>query len=292
MDGAYAFQEYAVLHWLDHLEAIIQCEPLSEFDNSHDLGSAVNDFYDTYGAGNSDKEDVPAELRERCHNIRDGEYAENMLLLISHARKSRSSHDQLVALGDLGSIVDRTRSILEKFSHSTVLSAESKDKLQQYYGINWHKCPRHNCFYFHEGFQDALRRENHVSRHERPFCCTELSCPRINLGFSTEKELKKHMAIQHPDPAAFAWRFPKVKKADPKHCCTLCPKEFKRAHSLKIHMRAHGNERPFKCRFCTKLFDRKDSCERHEEKLHPEQKDQREVHLRQQLPPQCQAVRL
>jgi hypothetical protein len=157
MDGAYAFQEYAVLHWLDHLEAIIQCEPLSEFDNSHDLGSAVNDFYDTYGAGNSDKEDVPAELRERCHNIRDGEYAENMLLLISHARKSRSSDDQLVALGDLGSIVDRTRSILEKFSHSTVLSAESKEKLQQYYGINWHKCPRHNCFYFHEGFQDALQ---------------------------------------------------------------------------------------------------------------------------------------
>jgi hypothetical protein len=219
------------------------------------------------------KEDVPTELRERCHSVRDSDFAEHMMLLISHSRRSRSSDDQLSALGDLGSIVARTRSILEKLSQPTALCVDSRDKLQQYYGLNWIKCPRHNCFYFHEGFHDASRRENHISRHERPFCCTELSCPRIHLGFSTEKELKKHIAIQHPDPAAFAWRFPKVKKATSKHGCTICPKEFIRAHSLKIHMRTHDNERPFKCRFCIKAFDRKDSCERHEKKLHPKQKD-------------------
>jgi uncharacterized Zn-finger protein len=94
------------------------------------------------------------------------------------------------------------------------------------------------------------------------------SCPRLHLGFSTEKELKKHVKIQHPDPAAFAWRFPKVRKDITKHGSTICTKEFKRAHSLKIHMRTHDNLRPFKCEFCNKSFDRRDSCERHEEKVH------------------------
>jgi len=78
------------------------------------------------------------------------------------------------------------------------------------------------------------------------------------------------MSINHPDPAAFAWRFPKIKKPAQKYTCTECdpPKEYTRAHYLRIHKRTHKNERPFACEFCSKAFVRKHDRERHVENVH------------------------
>jgi predicted RNA-binding Zn-ribbon protein involved in translation (DUF1610 family) len=117
----------------------------------------------------------------------------------------------------------------------------------------------------------ATQRDKHVDRHERPFCYTESGCPRIHFGFSSEKELKKHMEINHPDPSTFAWKFPKAKKQSTTHRCSVCQKEYTRANSLRIHLRTHNNERPFNCRTCGKAFVRKHDCERHERLLHDEE---------------------
>lgn len=276
LKGYYAFQDYAVLYWVDHIDSLIPFLHLNELGDSRDLGMAIKDFYEACGAAEAGSADISKELRERCKMIQDAEYYDNLLLLLGHTRKTRSSDDQMTALGDLGKVVSNNRAILEELHCTNTIVAETREKLKQYYGPKWNKCPRHACLYFHEGFSDATRRDNHVSRHEKPFCCTETSCPRIHLGFSTEKELKKHMTINHPDPAAFAWRFPKIKQPAQKYTCTECdpPKEYTRAHNLRIHKRLHKNERPFSCRFCTKAFVRKHDCERHEERLHSEKKIQ------------------
>jgi hypothetical protein len=162
---------------------------------------------------------------------------------------TRSADEQMTALGDLGRIVSKNRSFLEDLHRSTTLRPNIREKLKNYYGINWNKCPRHACFYFYEGFPDATRRDNHVNRHEKPFCCTEPSCSRTYFGFSSEKELKKHMNINHPDPAAFAWRFPKIKKPSQRFTCTDCdpPREYTRAHNLRIHKMTHKDERNHSC---------------------------------------------
>jgi uncharacterized Zn-finger protein len=73
------------------------------------------------------------------------------------------------------------------------------------------------------------------------------------------------MSQYHPDPAAFSWKFPHVKKPAPKYPCDVCEKSYSRANSLNTHrLREHAKERPFACNVCGKGFVRKYELERHE----------------------------
>lgn len=271
MEGYYSFQDYAVLHWIDHLESYVTSLDQTDLPNHEDFGSAIEDFFTAYGAGDTKRGDVRKELEESCAILSDAKYFESLLLLIIHARQARKLDEGMSALGDLGRAIVKIRSIFEDLSIAPSLEPETKKRLEVYYGTLWNKCPRHLCFYFHEGFSTTVRRDQHVDRHERPFCCTETGCPRILYGFSAEKELKKHILNNHPDPSTFAWKFPRVKKEPTKHSCSFCDKEYTRANSLRIHLRTHKNERPFNCKTCGKAFVRKHDCERHERLLHNEQ---------------------
>ena len=259
--GYYAFEDYAILHWVDHLEASILYLPYTD-----DIGSAINNFQDAYGSDDASHEDITEELRDKCKHIKDADFYENLLLLVSNTRKLRAKEEKIDALGEFGEIITKNRAILEGLRTSEDLDLATRNKLEQYYGTHWHKCPRHACSYFHEGFPEGARRDNHVSRHEKPFFCSESSCSRSHYGFSTEKELKKHINVNHPDPSAL---FPKIKKPPAKHVCDICSKDFTRAHNLKAHKRTHANLRPYDCKFCGKAFVRKHDRERHVEKLHP-----------------------
>jgi hypothetical protein len=266
MNGYYAFEDYAILYWVDHLEASIPYLLSESVDDRHDIALAVKDFQEAYGATYASLDDVSQELKEKCKHIMDADFYKNLLLLVSYTRKSRAKEEKIDALGELGQAITEHRGILEGLRASGDLDLTTKQKLEQYYGTLWHKCPRHACSYFHDGFPDGNRRDNHVSRHEKPFFCTESSCSRSHYGFSTEKELKKHINITHPDPSAL---FPKIKKPPAKHVCDICLKEFTRAHNLKAHKRTHDNSRPYDCKICGKAFVRRHDRERHVVKRHP-----------------------
>jgi uncharacterized Zn-finger protein len=167
----------------------------------------------------------------------------------------------------------RVRQYIESLVESSRLAPTP---LHRYYGYNCFKCPRHLCFYFHEGFPDARSRERHLSRHDRPFCCTYDGCSRVQTGFSSEKELKIHLKKNHPDPESLSWSFQKPQKTSTPVIdgqrqrnpatfqCTLCPRRFTRPHSLRSHLRTHTNERPFVCTVCGKAFARQNDRKRHE----------------------------
>lgn len=46
--------------------------------------------------------------------------------------------------------------------------------------------------------------------------------------------------------------------------CTLCPKRFTRAYSLRSHLRTHTDERPFVCTVCGEAFARQHDRKRHQ----------------------------
>ncbi|KAJ8062488.1 hypothetical protein OCU04_009018 [Sclerotinia nivalis] len=247
----------------------------TDLENSahSELGSAINDFYEVYGVDDMKREDVPSTFEERCNHLRGSDQFDIFLLLLSQTRKVRASQDEITTPKELGIILHEVRAYLEDLDASKTLKAMKRQSLNTYYGSKWIKCPRHACFYFHEGFSDKSTRDKHVQRHEKPFCCTDLkgNCPRIYLGFSTEKELKKHMTLYHPDPAAIGGKFPRIKKEPMKHQCNQCPSSFTRSSGLRIHQRTHSNERPFKCGSpgCPMAFVRRWDRDRHEKSTHP-----------------------
>jgi uncharacterized Zn-finger protein len=45
--------------------------------------------------------------------------------------------------------------------------------------------------------------------------------------------------------------------------CKVCHQHLSSAYNLKIHMRRHTNEMPFKCPLCSQTFKHSNSCHRH-----------------------------
>lgn len=272
VEGYYAFLDYASLHWNHHLETAISFLKPENEDLLVDLGMArtINDFYETYHPGVVDVNDDQREYFQRCKAIEKADYFEPLKILLCHAKTCRSNEEKLEALGQLGITMARVRAALEDFHVSTTdqsIQAPghfADQSLHDFYGDNWYKCSRHACYYFHEGFASERGLLQHTNRHEKPFCCTEIGCTRMYIGWSTQKELKKHMNQYHPDPESFAWKFPHVKKPSTMVQCNLCPKQFTRSNILKTHqLREHGKERPFICKVCGKGFVRKYECDRH-----------------------------
>jgi hypothetical protein len=264
-DGYYVFLDYASLHWIHHLETAIHSLQPEDLRHSADLGIAINGFFEIYEPGPMQEDKAHKEFVRRYAAIETAECYEPVLLLLSHAKASRAAEEQLEALGLLGATITKVRTILQELSMSPTLDPSTKQNLKQLYGNNWYKCSRHACYYFHEGFANERGLLQHTNRHEKPFCCTEMGCTRMYIGWSTEKELKRHMSQYHPDPEAFSWKFPYVKKPPATFQCKLCPKRYTRASTLNTHqLREHGKERPFTCRTCKKGFVRKYECDRHE----------------------------
>ncbi|TEY63394.1 hypothetical protein BOTCAL_0155g00160 [Botryotinia calthae] len=271
-EGYYAFQEYAIVYWVDHLESLIEQLSLSDLENSEqcDLGSAIAEFYEIFGIQNTNRSDVPSFLEDRCTHLVGSDQLDSLLLLLSHTRKVRADQDELTEPKELKIILEKVRSYLTKLSKSKNLTIVEKEKLNTYYGSKWIKCPRHACFYFYEGFPDESSRDKHLLRHEKPFLCTDLNCLRKHWGYSTENELKRHVLLEHPNPAAFGGKFPKVKKEPVKHQCDKCESSFTRSSGLKIHQRTHDGIRPFKCESpgCSATFVRKWDRDRHAKSTH------------------------
>jgi hypothetical protein len=273
MDGDYTFLEYATLHWNHHLESAAQFVNKDDLLDSADLGVALNQNFEIFQPESTlevkemkEYEKATKHYIQRCATLQPSDCFHTLIALLSHAKASRISREQLDALGPPGITIRNVRLMLEQLSLPQALNSPEKQKLKDYFGDKWHKCPHHACYYFHEGFSQASSLFQHTSKHDKPFCCTEFGCTRMYIGWSTEKELKTHMNHYHPDPNTFSWKFPPVKKVPTTFQCDLCPKQFTRANILGTHrLRAHskGEKLDHVCEQCGKGFVRNYELVRH-----------------------------
>jgi hypothetical protein len=218
-------------------------------------------------------EPVVSASEEACEAFKDCSFYENLLSVWSHIYRHQDKGFEArndVSIRVLGEALARNRQLIEGLPSSNTYSSFGQTRdLDSFYGEKRYKCPKLTCFYFHEGFKDAKSRIAHINRHDRPFNCTSPDCSVVEFGFSSNRDLEKHMRFFHPEisdqansfaaaaavPAKTSWR------------CHFCDKRFTRKFHLQSHILSHEGKRPFTCPECGKSFTRRNDCKRHE-KIH------------------------
>ena len=207
----FVFQDYAAAHWIDHLEHCAR-NLLPEKDLQR-LGSTVKSFLQQHWLASSMDHPRQGSPIRSFEVFKSWDVSEKLEVLTDLAT-SRKSHSDHLAISDR---IQRVRRIFEQLVVSLSLDSNEKNVLSSYYGSGWFKCSKLWCDWFHDGFPDQRARDKHVSKHEKPFCCTIKGCPAMELGCETENDLKKYISKYHPALQDQDWKFPKprvIKNAD------------------------------------------------------------------------------
>ena len=203
--GYYSFEDYAIAHWLDHVDSCTsQPLPLEAVALEH-LAQKLESFFIIHGLDSPPDFTVSRDLR--FHHIRDLDFAKRLDGLAHLARQKESNLKYL----DLEVQLRRRRSIYE----DVVTNADPHDEIFRrtllLTASGWFKCPQKHCDFFFDGFSDTKDRDKHVSQHERPFRCSLQECLHAKLGYATEKDLKRHEKTSHPTGQSSEWAFPTYK---------------------------------------------------------------------------------
>lgn len=301
LGGYYGFMDYAVAHWVRHVE-----EAASGADEGDamikDLAESLTALLDMHFTAPTKKLPVSQGNKERLqvfeslarfHDLEQAVvWARKELTFFGEAKESERALD-------LGCVVSEVRSELERAINGARNGpAKEADELEAMYGSKPFKCSRLSCRYFYDGFATAQQRDQHHDKHLLPFRCTVVGCPRYTLGMASSTELKMHVRDTHDAPGddefpslddlksqegtegtestAGPWggqgdeAVPIAKPARIKEwTCEVCSKVFRKKFNLKSHMVTHSDERKFRCSLCDLSFARANDRDRHE-KIHEE----------------------
>jgi len=103
------------------------------------------------------------------------------------------------------------RTQLIRMRIETLVTDEAVLKLEgirDLYGHWGYKCPKPWCHFFVSGFATPVKRDRHLSEHDRPFRCDVHGCYGQQIGFPTEPDLDKHNTRLHSGDAEVLKDFP------------------------------------------------------------------------------------
>ncbi|KAL2843331.1 hypothetical protein BJY01DRAFT_264318 [Aspergillus pseudoustus] len=271
LDGVHQLYDYASACWAMHLQ-----DGLAEDLRAGDLRCLQEALERLVDARWSETEkplpDVK-RLRRALSPLGASPKFNQIIQAVAWAKKQSSQHgigpspDEALHLWQ---VTEKVRSVVE-----TINSGEDEfEAIKTLYGPSRYKCPRVNCYYYHQGFPFFLQRNRHIKKHTRPYLCVVTGCPMEVFGYATEKELQKHLFDAHyidefddtDEPAYPSASKEKTHKSGQKEAsfkCPDCDKAFTQKKSLNRHINGHNSEKRFACDSCDKRFKRKEDCDRH-----------------------------
>lgn len=281
--GYFSFQDYAMSNWFRHVVTVVQnCHNVflnssSEQDKEYTalFSAALYEFVSAYDADLKLLPDVnaPPDTTFDLHRKEIDRYAAlpfyRILFRVWHHiylhQTGGAEELNKVGIPRLDTVLETHRTAIEN-DFSPADKTIGDDTIGDYYGPNLFKCNRTRCRFFHHGFDNKTDREKHVKRHDRPYPCKIEGCGFAPVGFSSNKDLQRHMRNYHPNdsdgPTPFLQMSRRTETA--RFQCTICQKSFTRNINLKGHERSHFGERPYACSTCGKAFARLNDCRRHE----------------------------
>lgn len=276
--GTYAFYDYASACWAMHLESGIS----GSQKKTHliDLKESLEIFIDLHWSEKHQPLSDVKRAQKFLAPLQPSRSYDNIIQAVAWAKKQSSRQGQGPSTDDalrIHELTEAIRSVHENMDYSS-LPKEALQNMLQIYGRNRFKCPRVNCYRYHDGFQTAAERVQHMQKHERPFLCSVRGCHFGFFGYATESKLKKHLyefhgIIKYDETEKL--EFPEesmgitTRKSVPSvtnnsmNECYICGAKFTRYHNLHNHLRAHKDIKLFLCPICNKKFTRKADCDRH-----------------------------
>ncbi|KAK2605748.1 hypothetical protein N8I77_008563 [Diaporthe amygdali] len=288
--GHYGFMDYAVAHWVRHVEEAALAAN-EEDAMVKDLAESLMILLDIhfmmptkqlYVSQSNKKRLQVFERLPRFHDLKQAVvWTHKELNSFGETREPERALD-------LVCVVNNIRSELEQaLNDARNGPAEEAERLEAIYGPKPFKCDRLSCRYFYDGFTTAQQRQQHHDKHKLPFRCVVVGCPRASFGMASSVELEKHLKDTHGHPGNGDFpdldepsdqesaTKPKRRKrptATPKAkrprisewVCYVCSKVFRKKFNLESHMATHTDERQFRCGVCDLAFARASDRNRHE----------------------------
>ncbi|KAH8911516.1 hypothetical protein BR93DRAFT_975495 [Coniochaeta sp. PMI_546] len=285
-NAEYAFQDYAVSKWNEHLQSILDSKNSTLFNDpvkgalyQYKISQTLRRFKETFKSGLAIPNDEqtrqlldPEIPRGDCQAFQGYEFYQVLVDIWTHVHRHQklpAKDRNKISIKELGDAIEKIRNKLEGLSEGSTPESDMGRMLTDRYGKKIFKCDRVRCVYFHEGFDEKEQRDRHLPRHDRPFLCPIEGCSLVPFGFSTNKDKEKHVKNYHSEelelPAQFRQLGREVPK-DAKFQCDLCPKAFTRLANLEGHKNSHLGRRPYACTTCGKAFARANDRRRHEKK--------------------------
>ncbi|CEN61886.1 hypothetical protein ASPCAL08533 [Aspergillus calidoustus] len=215
--GHYAFLDYAVAHWIGHLEDCLTHITSYSPDAFQDLCHEVGEFLRNHGLDGpkcsvSRQTQIILTPFESTifydQLVRGFEYWKSETTISCNRRSS-------TPILDLNRVIEAIRTEIESM-------ALKQHDLQNFYGEGLFKCNRPYCQLFVVGFTDWNSRDQHLQEHERVFICKVPGCPASQLGFASQDDLDSHDVRCHQAPVE-STAFPVYHdpaSIDVKHACT------------------------------------------------------------------------
>ncbi|RSL89343.1 hypothetical protein CEP51_001245 [Fusarium floridanum] len=280
LKGEYGLMDYAVLHWVRHLEAGT-AQPDGYDQLMNELSESLETFISQHWRGPTATLPVSDGTKKRLRYFQDLSFYDNLAQAVASSKKQLRFFGEMrkgeIAL-DLEDTVCKVREALERLLSSDLVESDQQ-KIEERYGSNLFKCPRFSCQFFTTGFPTAQDRDKHIDKHTRPFRCAEEACTGFTIGFSSEAERDKHVKHTHATDATHDEQFPtdaevaqsmqgntveEVANQEPPVQESIESSESEpEVQQRQVPPRDRSRPREFKCDYCSKVCTKRSNLRSH-----------------------------